>query len=116
MGHAPGSASSSDRCPDSPYAGEVRPFLLDATIVGYAQPHYSGGGQTDRTTNRSRPLLKIPAVTVGKWRRSFAHCSGLEGLLRFAAFRAPSAAGIPIPGTRVQTRVCQQPEDRGRWT
>src|SRR5438270_8497671 len=59
-------------------------------------------------------VLKIPAVTVGKWRRSFA-VDGLEGL------RDAPRSGRPLKhdaGTRhkVQTRVCQQPEDQSRWT
>ena len=58
--------------------------------------------------------LRIPAITVGKWRRSFA-IDGLEGLRD-----APRSGRPPRhdSGTRhkVQTRVCQQPEDQGRWT
>jgi transposase len=58
--------------------------------------------------------LRIPAVTVGKWRRSFA-LDGLEGL------RDSPRSGRPPrhdSDTRhkVQTRVCQQPEDQSRWT
>src|ERR1700691_141155 len=58
--------------------------------------------------------LRIPAITVGKWRRSFA-IDGLEGL------RDSLRSGRPPrhdSDTRhkVQTRVCQQPEDQGRWT
>jgi transposase len=58
--------------------------------------------------------LKIPAVTVGKWRRSFAN-EGLEGL------RDAPRSGRPLKhdvDTRhqVQTRVCQQPEHQSRWT
>src|SRR5664280_3205828 len=52
--------------------------------------------------------LKVPAITVGKWRRSFA-IDGLEGL------RDAPRSGRPPKhdaNTRhqVQTRVCQQPE------
>ena len=58
--------------------------------------------------------LKVPAVTVGKWRRSFAN-NGLEGL------RDAPRSGRPLKhdaGIRhkVQTRVCQQPTDQSRWT
>jgi len=58
--------------------------------------------------------LQVPAVTVGKWRRSFAS-NGLEGL------RDAPRSGRPLKhdaGVRhkVQTRVCQQPEDQSRWT
>jgi transposase len=58
--------------------------------------------------------LKVPAVTVGKWRRSFAR-NGLEGL------RDAPRSGRPLKHDadirhKVQTRVCQQPEDQSRWT
>jgi transposase len=58
--------------------------------------------------------LKVPAVTVGKWRRSFA-IDGLEGL------RDAPRSGRPLKHDaetrhKVQTRVCQQPEDQSRWT
>src|SRR5436309_14203853 len=58
--------------------------------------------------------LKIPPITVGKWRRSFA-INGLEGLRD-----APRSGRPPRHDSdtrhKVQTRVCQQPEDQGRWT
>ena len=58
--------------------------------------------------------LNIPPITVGKWRRSFA-IDGLEGLRD-----APRSGRPPRHDSdtrhRVQTRVCQQPEDQGRWT
>jgi transposase len=58
--------------------------------------------------------LRIPAITVGKWRRSFA-IDGLEGLRD-----SPRSGRPPRHDSdtrhRVQTRVCQQPEDQGRWT
>src|ERR1039458_9621741 len=58
--------------------------------------------------------LKVPAITVGKWRRSFA-IDGLEGL------RDAPRSGRPPKhdaNTRhqVQTRVCQQPEHQSRWS
>jgi transposase len=58
--------------------------------------------------------LQVPAVTVGKWRRSFAS-NGLEGL------RDAPRSGRPLKHDaeirhKVQTRVCQQPEDQSRWT
>ncbi len=58
--------------------------------------------------------LKIPAVTVGKWRQSFA-IHGLEGL------RDAPRSGRPLKHDaeirhKVQTRVCQQPEDQSRWS
>lgn len=58
--------------------------------------------------------LQVPAITVGKWRRSFAR-DGLEGL------RDAPRSGRPLKHDaqtrhQVQTRVCQQPEDQSRWT
>ena len=58
--------------------------------------------------------LKIPPVTVGKWRQSFA-LYGIEGL------RDAPRSGRPRKHDsdtrlKVQTRVCQQPDDQGRWT
>jgi len=58
--------------------------------------------------------LQVPAITVGKWRRSFT-VDGIEGL------RDAPRSGRPLKHDfdvrrRVQTRVCQQPEDQGRWT
>ncbi len=58
--------------------------------------------------------LKIPAITVGKWRRSFA-IHGLEGLRDAPRSGRPSKYGPEIRH-KVQTRVCQQPEDQSRWT
>ena len=58
--------------------------------------------------------LRIPQVTVGKWRRSFAE-RGLDGLRD-----APRSGRPPKHDTavwqRVQTLVCQQPDAQGRWS
>src|ERR1035437_2305652 len=58
--------------------------------------------------------LKVPAITVGKWRRSFA-IDGLEGLRD-----APRSGRPPKHDAntrhKVQTRVCQQPEHQSRWS
>jgi len=58
--------------------------------------------------------LKIPAVTVGKWRRLFA-AHGIEGLRDAPRSGRPPkhSAGVRH---RVQTRVCQQPEEQSRWS
>jgi transposase len=58
--------------------------------------------------------LKIAAVTVGKWRQSFA-VHGIEGL------RDAPRSGRPLKHDaavrhKVQTRVCQQPIDQSRWS
>jgi transposase len=58
--------------------------------------------------------LKIPPITVGKWRRSFA-IHGIEGLRD-----APRSGRPPKHDSdtrhKVQTRVCQQPDGQSRWT
>ena len=58
--------------------------------------------------------LRIPPVTVGKWRRLFA-ANGLEGLRD-----APRPGRPPKHDSarrlKVQTRVCQQPDDQSRWS
>lgn len=58
--------------------------------------------------------LKIPAITVGKWRRSFA-LHGVEGLRD-----APRSGRPPKHDSetrlKLQTRVRQQPEDQSRWS
>jgi transposase len=58
--------------------------------------------------------LKIPAITVGKWRQSFA-VEGIEGLRD-----APRSGRPPKHDAnkrhQVQTLVCQQPEDQSRWS
>lgn len=66
------------------------------------------------SNQESAAALKIPAVTVGKWRRSFS-VRGIEGLRD-----APRAGRPPKHDAevrhRVQTRVCQQPEEQSRWS
>ena len=58
--------------------------------------------------------LRVPPITVGKWRQSFA-IYGIEGLRD-----APRSGRPPKHDTdtrhKVQTLVCQQPEDQSRWT
>lgn len=58
--------------------------------------------------------LKIPQVTVGKWRRSFV-AQGIEGLRDAPRSGRPRTHDESIL-LKVQTRVCQQPEAQGRWT
>ena len=58
--------------------------------------------------------LKIPEVTVGKWRRAFA-VQGLDGLRDAPRSGRPPKHDAAVV-QRVQTLVCQQPESQGRWT
>src|SRR6202789_548569 len=58
--------------------------------------------------------LKIPAVTVGKWRRLFAG-HGIEGLRDAPRSGRPPKHDAGVLH-QVQTRVCQQPEDQSRWS
>jgi transposase len=69
----------------------------------------------DGATNRQiAAALNIPPVTVGKWRRSFAS-DGLEGLRDAPRSGRPRRHDYTVR-QKVQTRVCQQPEDQSRWT
>src|ERR1700735_2789940 len=56
--------------------------------------------------------LKLPPITVGKWRQSFA-LFGLEGLRDAPRSGRPPKHDAEVR-LEVQTRVCQQPEDQGR--
>jgi transposase len=58
--------------------------------------------------------LEMPEVTVGKWRRCFAH-KGLEGLQDAPRSGRPVKYGQEVV-QRVQTRACQQPEHYSRWS
>lgn len=68
----------------------------------------------DRANQEIAADLKVPQITVGKWRRSFAE-RGLNGLRD-----APRSGRPPKHDTavwqRVQTLACQQPEWQGRWS
>jgi transposase len=58
--------------------------------------------------------LRIPEVTVGKWRRSFV-AGGIEGLRDAPRSGRPRKHEEAV-WQRVQMRACQQPEFQGRWT
>src|SRR5712692_1427046 len=58
--------------------------------------------------------LRIPPVTVGKWRQSFA-VHGIEGLRDAPRSGRPPKHDADVRH-KVQTRVCQQPDDQSRWT
>jgi transposase len=58
--------------------------------------------------------LRVPPVTVGKWRQAFA-VQGIEGLRDAPRSGRPPKYGADVRH-QVQTRVCQQPHDQSRWT
>jgi len=66
------------------------------------------------TNQQIAAALKIPAITVGKWRRSFAR-HGVEGLRDAPRSGRPPTHDAETRHT-VHTRVCQQPDDQSRWT
>src|ERR1700736_5180480 len=59
-------------------------------------------------------MLRIPPVTVGKWRQSFA-LHGIEVLRDAPRSGRPPKYDLETRH-KVQTRVCQQPDDQSRWT
>lgn len=69
---------------------------------------------TGHSNQRIAADLKIPEVTVGKWRRSFAD-QGLDGLRDAARSGRPPKHDAAV-WQRVQTLACQQPESQGRWS
>jgi transposase len=69
----------------------------------------------DGSNNRQiAAMLRIPPVTVGKWRQSFA-VQGIEGLRDAPRSGRPPKHDADVRHT-VQTRVCQQPDDQSCWT
>src|SRR5438874_4179377 len=66
------------------------------------------------TNQQVAAALKIPPITVGKWRRSFA-VQGVEGLRDAPRSGRPTKYDFETRH-KVQTRVCQQPDDQSRWT
>ena len=59
-------------------------------------------------------VLRIPEITVSKWRRRFA-CRGLEGLQDAPRLGRPRKHGVEV-WEKVQQRVCQQPPSQARWS
>lgn len=66
------------------------------------------------TNQQIAAALKIPPITVGKWRRSFA-IHGVEGLRDAPRSGRPTKYDFETR-RKVQTRVCLQPDDQSRWT
>ncbi len=67
-----------------------------------------------KSNQRIAAELKIPPVTVGKWRQSFAR-HGIEGLRDAPRSGRPPRHGEEVR-LKVQTRVCQKPEAQSRWS
>src|SRR6266849_8967483 len=69
---------------------------------------------TGQTNQQIAATLRIPEVTVGKWRRCFA-AKGLDGLKDAARSGQPPKHSQEVL-KKVQTRVCQQPQHYSRWS
>src|SRR5882672_7968516 len=67
-----------------------------------------------RTNQQIADELRMPEVTVSKWRRGFAR-KGLEGIEDAPRSGRP-AKHSPEIVQRVQNRACQQPEHYSRWS
>jgi transposase len=67
-----------------------------------------------RSNQQIAARLRIPEVTVGKWRRAFA-TSGLDGLHDAPRSGRPPKHS-PKVWERIQTRVCEQPAAYSRWS
>lgn len=69
---------------------------------------------TGSSNQRIAATLRVPEITVGKWRRAFA-AAGLDGLHdKPRSGRPPKHT--PAVWQRIQTRVCEQPATRSRWS
>ena len=89
------------RSPSTPQALALRSQIVLAASEG-------------RSNQEIAARLRIPEVTVGKWRRAFAS-SGMDGL-----HDAPRS-GRPLKHSdevwqRIKTRVCEQPRAYSRWS
>ena len=69
---------------------------------------------TGRSNRQIAMDLKIPEVSVGKWRRSIA-VEGLDGLRDAPRSGRPPKYDAAV-WQKVQTLACQQPAAQGRWT
>ena len=89
------------RSPSTPQGMVQRSRIILAAAAGKSNQQIAGE-------------LRMPEVTVGKWRRSFAQ-QGLQGLEDAPRSGRPVLHGSEIV-QRVQTRVCQQPAHFSRWS
>src|SRR6202171_11021 len=69
---------------------------------------------TDRANQEIAADLKVPQITAGKWRRSFAE-RGLDGLRDAPRSGRPPKHDAAV-WQKVQSLACQQPESQGRWS
>ena len=89
------------RSPSAPQGLALRSRIILAAATGQANQQIAAA-------------LRIPEVTVGKWRRCFA-AKGLDGLKDAARSGRPPKHS-PEVLQKVQTRVCQQPQHYSRWS
>jgi transposase len=89
------------RSPSSPQALVQRGRIILAAAAGETNQEIAG-------------RLKLPEVTIGKWRRRFIDL-GLQGLQDAPRSGRPVEYGQEII-QRVQNRVCQQPEHYSGWS
>jgi transposase len=89
------------RSPSTPQALALRSQIVLAASEG-------------RSNQQIAATLRIPEVTVGKWRRAFAR-AGMDGL-----HDAPRSGRPPKHSDevweRIQLRVCEQPQAYSRWS
>jgi hypothetical protein len=85
------------------HIGQVRPFLLDAPIVGHAQPHCLGGGRRiEQPADRGR--AEDSGGHGGKVAPVVCHPRS-GGVARCAPLRDGLPSMIPTPGTKCK-RAC----------
>src|SRR3989442_4576952 len=89
------------KTPSTPQALVIRSRIVLAAASG-------------RSNQQIATELRIPEITVSKWRRSFAR-SGVEGLRDRARSGRPRKHDDEV-WHKVQTRACQQPDSQSRWT
>lgn len=89
------------KTPSTPQSLALRSRIVLAAAEGQSNQQIAGN-------------LRIPQITVSKWRRRFA-ARGLEGLQDAPRSGRPVKHG-PEVWQRVQQRVCQQPRAQSRWS
>lgn len=90
-----------ERAPSTPQGLAQRVRIVLAAAVG-------------QTNQQIAATLRLPEVTVGKWRRAFT-ARGLDGLEDARRSGRPPKHGTEV-WEQVQQRVCQQPLAQSRWT